>query len=221
LLHRTYAVQEAAVVEAVRDRAEEALVAALQAAKGWHRVVLVAALGDLREPGPGDALLRVCVSASGPGTQDLRCAAVVSLVKRLGPEATADLRAALAQRDGAVREYAVVGLAAVGDETAWPDVLAWLRSRTAPSRSGDPATGAAVHFLLRHLAGRTTDERAALVAALRARWPVLEQDGVAGWLSSHWPGIEPGSTPAEPTAVDGGHWARLPLFAAAATLELD
>jgi hypothetical protein len=219
LLHRTYAVQEAAVAEAVRGREEDALAAALAAAKGWSRVVLAAALGDLRAPGPGDAALRACLAASGSGTQDLRCATVVALTKRLGPAATPDLRAALAQRDGAVREYAIAGLAAVGDATAWPDVLEWLRSRRSPSRNADPPARAAVHYLLRHLGERSEDERAELVRVLHKVWPVLEQDGVTGWLVSTWPGVEPASKElGEPRPVDPEEWLRNPLFAADAHL---
>jgi hypothetical protein len=222
LLHRTYDVQEQAVAEAVRDRAEDALVAALLAAKGWHRVVLAAALGDLRAPGPGDAALRDSVAATGPGTQDLRCASVVSLTKRLGAEATPDLCAALVQRDTGVREYAIVGLAAVGGPAAWPDVLSWLQSRRAPSRGSEPPTRAAVHYLLRHLPTRSAEERAELVRVLRKVWAVLEQDGVTGWLSSVWPGIEPGSTgPGDPAALDAEEWSRIPLFAADAHVPAD
>jgi hypothetical protein len=222
LLHRTYAVQEQAVVQAVRDRAEDALVAALEAAKGWHRVVLAAALGDLRAPGSGDAALRACLAAAGPGTQDLRCASVVSLTKRLGAGATPDLRAALVQRDTGVREYAVVGLAAVGGAEAWPDVLAWLRARRAPTRGSEPPTRAAVHYLLRHLPTCTTDERAELVRVLHKVWGVLEQDGVTGWLSSVWPGVEPGSAGlGEPAALTTDEWSGIPLFAADAHIPSD
>jgi hypothetical protein len=206
----------------VGGRAARALVAALEAAKGWHRVVLAAALGDLRAPGPGDAALRDSLAATGPGTQDLRCASVVALTKRLGADATPDLCAALVQRDTGVREYAIVGLAAVGGPGAWPDVLAWLQSRRAPSRGSEPPTRAAVHYLLRHLPGRSAEERTDLVRALRKVWVVLEQDGVTGWLSSVWPGIEPGSpTQGEPAAPDAGEWSRIPLFAADAHTSAD
>ena len=215
LLHRTYDVQEQAVAEAIRERDEAALADALRAAKGWHRVVLAAALGDLRAPGHADVVLRDCLAITGPGTQDLRCAALVSLTKRLGAAASSDLRAALAQRDAGLRDYAVVGLAAVGDAEAWPDVLAWLRSRRAPSRGSEPPTRAAAHYLLRHLPERSADEHAELVRVLRKVWAVLEQDGVTGWLASAWPGVEPGSAgPAGPAVVDPQEWSRIPLFAA-------
>lgn len=211
LLHPREAVYEPALDEALATRDDDALAAALRSAKGWKRVIFAAALGDLRQAGPGDEALREAAAVTGPGTQDLRCASVLSLAKRLGPRATADLRLALSSKDAAVRDYAVMSLAAVGDASAWPEVLAWLGSRRSRSRSHDPPAASALHYLLRHLPEQDPGSLEALRTTVRRVWPVLEQDGVTTWLLSLWPGIADDGVPGVPDPDD---WRRHPLFAA-------
>lgn len=212
-----------ALREAVAARDEGSLVQALRASEGWHRVIFAAALGDLPRSRAGDDALREAAAATGPGSRDLRCAALVALSKRLDREATPDLRAALGQRDAAVREYAIVCAAAVGDSSAWPEVLDWLRHRRTPSRTFPVTeTQAAVHYLLRELpAGE--EARQELVTVLRNVWTILEKDRVAAWLESIWPGVQPGGPgvtklPA-PSAVNPDEWRSNPMFSAPATSE--
>jgi hypothetical protein len=220
LLHRSRRVREEALREAIADRAEEALAEALLRGDRWDRVMLAAVLGDFSAPGPADPALREAAATSGPGTQDLRCASLVSLTKRLGAAATPVLRAALTQRDAIVRDYAVTCLAAVGDAAAWPDVLIWLRGRRTRSRAvTDPATPAAAHYLLRHLPERSAQDRDHLAAAFRRAWPILEQDGVTEWLASVWPELQQPDSDhlrSMPREVDPDEWRRKPLFTATA-----
>lgn len=213
LLHRREIVFDPAVGEAVAAGAEEELLEALRGAAGFTRVVLAAALGDLRRPGPADALLRELVRTAGPRTQDLRSAALVALAKRLGPAATDDFREALSTKDGGVRGYALACLAAVGDDRAWPDVLVWLRTARPARVFGHTPLACAVIYLARGLEARGAEDRQALVALLRRRWSVLVQDGAASELDNWWPEVAPDG-PAEPGPP--GELPRLaeePLFA--------
>lgn len=215
LRDRNPSAQEQALRDAVAARADAELADALGRETGWRRVALVAALGDLRAPGPADAVLREAAGSTGPGARDLRCASLVALAKRLGAGATPDLRVAVGTRDRDVCDYAVICLAAVGDPTAWPEVLAWLGRRRSSFTDAEPATAAAAHYLLRHVRTREPRDREALAATFRRAWPVLEEDGVTSWLTSIWPGINPsdadGPTPL-PEPVDPDEWRRKPLF---------
>lgn len=201
LLHRRTQVSDAALVEAVIEGAEAALIEAQGQAKGWNRVSLIAALGDLPSSEPGDALLREVARRDGPQTRDLRCAALVALAKRRGAAATEDFRAALAQRDSPVREYALACLAAFGDDSAWPEALAWLAKAKTPHNGLQPPTGSAVTYLCRHVASRTDEERAALVSLLRNKWSLLVEDQVTGGLVGFWPEVRPGGPDDVPPPV--------------------
>ncbi len=203
MLHRRSQVREAALVEAVVEGAEAELIEAQRQANGWHRVPLVAALGDVATSGPGDALLRDAARQDGPQTRDLRCAALVALAKRLGASATQDFRAALAQRDSALREYALACLATFGDDAAWPEVSEWLAKVKTPYNGLQPPTANAVTYLCRHVAGRTDEDRAALVSLLREKWSVLVEDGVAEGLVRLWPDVRPGGPDDVPPPVAG------------------
>ncbi len=100
-----------------------------------ERVYLAAALGDATGDG-GIEELRVTARTTGPHTVDLRCASLLALAKRLHEAATADLVVGLGDRDRSVRDYALLGLAAWGDPSAWGSVLAELKNRVRrPSRS--------------------------------------------------------------------------------------
>jgi hypothetical protein len=59
---------------------------------------------------------------------DRRCAAVVALAKRIGADASGVLRECLQDDDESVRSYAIQGLAAVGDDGAWAEVLEILQA---------------------------------------------------------------------------------------------
>ncbi len=192
LPHRRSQARDAALVEAVIEGAEAALIDAQGQAKGWYRVPLIAALGDLPPSESGDSLLREVARRDGPQTRDLRCAALVALAKRQGAAATEDFREALPNRDSAVREYALACLAAFGDDSAWREVLDWLTKAKTPYNGLQPPTGAAVTYLCRHVAGRSADERVALVSLLRNKWSLLEQDGVTESLIDFWPQVRPG-----------------------------
>lgn len=135
---------------------------------------------DRRPGGPAfkqarDSILREVARRDGPQTRDLRCAALVALAKRQGAAATEDFRLALSQRDSAVREYALTCLAAFGDDSAWREVSDWLTKARTPHNGFQPPTGAAVTYLCRHVAGRSADERAALVFLLRNKWTFLSR----------------------------------------------
>jgi hypothetical protein len=222
LLDQKSTISDAAVAEAVRTADDEALATALRSARGWHRVVLAAAAGDLRQPGSSDAVLKELAGSAGPGTRDLRCTSLVAITKRTGVAATPVLLDALSQRDPAVREYAVLCLAAVGDARAWDAVLEWLRRRTQPARTIAPPSQAAVHYLIRHLPERTEDDRREVVRVIRKAWPVLAAEGTTQWLSAIWPAVEPDGPmePGTPPRLDAADWRRHAVFAAPAVARL-
>ncbi len=93
----------------------------------YERVHLAAALGY----GSGEAgvdELRWAAQETGPHTMDLRCAALLALAKRVGSDATDDFALALSDKTGAVREYSIMCLAAVGNGSARQAAFAQLRS---------------------------------------------------------------------------------------------
>lgn len=92
-----------------------------------ERLYLAAALG-YGSGGAGIEELRSAAIETGPDTTDLRCASILGLAKRLGDEATQVLALALSDRAGAVREYAMTCLAAVGDGSAYEVAFSQLRS---------------------------------------------------------------------------------------------
>jgi hypothetical protein len=96
--------------------------------QGLGQVRAVALLGDLSGT-HGAAALRRLVHAVGPGSRDVRCVSLLALAKRCGVEASAVLTEALSDRDGTVKDYAVIGLAGAGDGRAWDRV--WGGSRSA------------------------------------------------------------------------------------------
>jgi hypothetical protein len=165
-----------ALVEQLRVRAE------------WsERVYLVAALGDATGDG-GIAELRVTARATGPHTVDLRCASLLALAKRLREEATADLVVGLGDRDRSVRDYALLGLAAWGDPSAWGAVLAELKNRVRrPSRARPqtPPEVVAVCYLVRTASADQINE---LAAVLERGWPRLNPE-IREPLQGFWPGL--------------------------------
>ena len=92
-----------------------------------NRIGLAACLG-FGSGVAGIEELRSAAKVTGPGTTDLRCASLLALAKRAGPDATEDLALALSERLGAVRQYAMMGLAAVGNGSAHETTFSLLRS---------------------------------------------------------------------------------------------
>ena len=114
-----WAAFERAVQDAVAagEAGERALADALPRLGRERQVVVAAELGDTGGHAGNEALRDAVLT--GAVSQDLQCAALLALAKRRGTAATADLLASLASRSGAVKSYAVIGLAHVGDDSAW------------------------------------------------------------------------------------------------------
>ncbi|MBN1091563.1 hypothetical protein JKP75_02600 [Blastococcus sp. TML/M2B] len=212
---------EAAVRAAVELGAEgDRLLAGLDGLRGWRPVVVVAALGEVDGP-HGGAVLRRAIASRGRGTSDLRCAALLALAKREKASASAELSEAVGDADAAVRDYAVMSLAAVGDGRAWYAVLARLTAtlgRTRKTEAGDDLSPVvlAVVYLLRHV-GEDDGQAEAVVSLLRRRWSRLT-DRERRWFGQHWPAVVPGSSGAgEPALPDPAALQRWllddPLFA--------
>jgi len=201
------------------------LLAGLEGLRGWRVVYVIAALGDV-EGAHGGAVLRRTIASRGRGTSDLRCAALLALAKREQAGASEVLSEAVDDADAAVREYALMGLAAVGDERAWDAVLARLTAtlaRTRKTEAGDDLSPVvlAVVYLLRHV-GEGDGRAEAVVSLLRRRWSRLT-DREQRWFGEHWPAVAPGPgaagepAPPEPAALQ--RWLLdEPLFARPALL---
>lgn len=175
----------------------ELLAEQLRRRTAWlERVFLAAVLGDARGSG-GIEELRACTRETGPHTVDLRCASLLALTKRIGPDATPDLQAALSDRNRAVRDYALICLAARGDASAWETVLTELARRVRVSSKGEHG-GAnepeAVHYLV-----RTADAngRRRLGELLKKSWDRLMPE-FKERLIRFWPSLTPGEPLADP-----------------------
>jgi hypothetical protein len=215
---------EAAVRAAVELGAEgDRLLAGLDGLRGWRAVDAVAALGDV-DGAHGGAALRNTIASRGRGTSDLRCAALLALAKREKAGASDVLSEAVDDADAAVRDYAVMGLAAVGDGRAWDAVLARLTAtlgRTRTTEAGDDLSPVvlAVVYLLRHV-GEDDGRAETVVSLLRRRWPRLTYREQR-WFGEHWPAVAPGLAGAgEPALPDPAALQRWllddPLFARSA-----
>ena len=187
---------------------EARLVRMLDSLTGFDKVLAVAALGDAQgDNGPG--VLRALLAVPQRST-DLRCAALLALAKRQGSAASDVLAGHLSRVPVAVRDYAIVGLAAVGDDRAWPEVHTILRrelDRPRPTVQPQRLIPELKQFkvlktmtyLVRHLATSPGERTLLLVDSLRSRFDrlyLLEQD----WLSTRWPGIAPGGP--DPVRID-------------------
>jgi hypothetical protein len=180
-------------------------VAVLPELPATRRTLAVAALGDARGPA-GPAALRGVLSTEKH--EDPVCAALLALAKRCGPDASADLFATLSHRSGAVKDYALLGLAGAGDGRACDAVFARLRQLLARAdrRSADvhqPAVAAAVCYLGRHLDDTGCTRLAEL---LRRRWDRLGE-GEREWLGGVWPELR-----GRPDPEVLREWVRRPLF---------
>lgn len=177
-------------------------------------VVVAAHLGDLWG-NTGDDALRRAVRSSGPGSRDVRCAALISLARRLGAGATPDLLVGLAASDAPVREYALAALAGAGpgDESGWAPVLQHIDSAL---RRGRRVRGSdSVSCALAYLSQNTADpaRRSEIVTFIRLHWDALGQES---WIAKFWPAASPAgpdshAAPAPDTASIQ-EWAQDPLF---------
>jgi hypothetical protein len=180
-----------AIRNALRDRHADSLLAQMLPEADHDKTMIAAALGDLRGDS-GTAALREVIRVSGPRTRDLRCAALLAFAKRSGVDATPELCAALTSPDGAVKDYAVIGLAGVGDDRAWSAVFDRLcaisgrGSRTMNLSEVDVA----VAYLAQHL-GNDVERRRRLVESVRRHWS-KRRDDEREWFATYWPDAQPG-----------------------------
>ena len=223
LRHRSHTSFDQAVRDAVLEGpgGEAELAVALGDVPESRRVEIAAALGDARGDA-GPAALRRILEA--PAQRDLTCAALLALAKRCATEATADLASALASRDGVVKDYAMLGLAGAGDDTAWDEAFGRLKQLL--RRPGPPATlnlrflsvqspvAAAICYLGRHLDGPGGHRTVRLVGELQDRWDYVGS-GEKQWLAQVWPECTAGRNASAIPAPDGRRlqqWIRDPLF---------
>ncbi|MEJ5869070.1 hypothetical protein WDV85_15105 [Pseudokineococcus sp. 5B2Z-1] len=162
-------------------------------------VAVAAGLGDVRGPA-GDAALREVLHVGGAGTSDLRTVATLSLAKRGGAAASADLVSAWGARDWGTRMSALHCLAAVGDDRAASSVHGWLARRLRARRAQAMAMPTDVVLGLAYLLRHASPDAPALVALVRERWARLEPEEQE-WVGEQWPGAAPGGPPPEEVAV--------------------
>jgi hypothetical protein len=178
---------------------EARLVGMLGSLRGFDKVMVVAALGDAQGD-EGIPALRNLLAVPQPSV-DLRCAALLALAKRAGAEASDVLAAHLTRVPAAVADYAIIGLAGVGDDRAWSEVhrkLSRQLDRPPPAVQPREITPGlkqfqvllSVAYLARHLNGSPAERIPRLVATLRSRFDRLYQVE-RDWLSEHWAGIAP------------------------------
>jgi hypothetical protein len=174
--------------------------------------MFAAHLGDL-DGDAGESALERAAHATGRGSRDLRCAALLALAKRRGEQASATLLEGLTARDRDVKDYAVIGLAGAGDDRAWDDVFALLPALLRRThRARDPSeVETALGYLAQHV--DDAERRHRLVAYIRAHWSTIGEDQ---WFSRFWPPAGPTGPPIEevgpPSAAPIRAWARDPLF---------
>lgn len=195
---------EVALQTAVDSGAEgDRLLAELDGLKGWRQVLVVAALGDVRGPAGGTVLLRA-ISTEGSGASDVRCAAALALAKRNEPGATQALAGLVDDRDHAVRLYALFGLAAIGDGSAYALVLARVRAMLARRRTLEAADFSpltlGVTYLLRHV-HQDVERTPELTTLLRRGWQRMTP-AEQGWFTEHWPDLHTGDNSARPERPD-------------------
>jgi len=203
LRHGKWNILHDAVREAIDagEVGESLLATVLLESSGTRQVTCAAALGDA-SGSAGPAALRTVLHRAD-AFRDLKCASLLALAKRCGSAASGDLAEALGSRDAAVKEYAVLGLAAVGDGRAWEEVLhrlrKILRNRERPDYGPPTPVQTAISYLARH-AGADGERLKRIVVAVRRGWPGLLQIE-RGWLEARWPRVEPDIAPDDQVAL--------------------
>jgi hypothetical protein len=181
------------------DVGDASLADALPVVTKDRRVMIAAALGDMRGDAGSEALRK---AIDGPGaSRDLRCAGLLALAKRCGASASADFARHLASSDSAVKRYAMHCLAGAGDDRAWDHALKRLDQIVDRPRinANDPSEVAiAIGYLARHVLATGSSRSTTLITWIRDHWDVLTGDE-RRWLGKHWPGCAP--TGGEPAAV--------------------
>jgi len=200
------------VLDAFLDPHADALLAEmLDAAKdSFDKATIAGVLGDFKGDA-GSAALRRATEVTGPGTRDLRCVALLALAKRDGEAASPQLRAALARKDAVVKDYAVIGLAGAGDDSAWDEVFDRLPALLKRAQRALPSEVAmALAYLAQHL-DQPRQER--LVRFVRRHWLAIRE---VGWFKRYWPDAGPDGPPIDavnvPDTAGLRAWARSPLF---------
>ena len=204
---------------------DEDLVSELGKARGFRRVEIAATLGD-SEGEVGPAQLRRLLQETGPGTSDLRCAALLALAKRCKEHAHDDYAAAFHSKDAGTRSYAVLALSAYGRDGLWEEVADRL-VKTLKRRDRRGSEPSDVVLMIVYLARHTAKDAwrlPALVGMIRQHWAGLEPRGgdeAKRWVESYWPDAPPtGPPPDEVSAPDTAAmelWIRKnPLFASLA-----
>lgn len=218
LRHQRWDAFEHALVDAIAIGAEgeAALVEVLPSLPRDRQVMVAVALGDAKGAA-GPAALRSAMHRTD-GSRDLRCAALLALAKRCGEAASADLAEMLAHRDGAVKDYALLGLAGAGDDRAWDAVVKRLHQLVRrPSRSEVPSSRlVAVCYLARHAYGAGTQRTIRLVDEVRSAWDQLDPELERPWFDEYWPSARPDGPPAHHVVPPDPQvlldWVRHPLF---------
>ena len=213
---------EEALAETLRNQTGENLLTSLWGKLSRPRKLrIVYALGMTSGKDMYVGLLRRALNATGRGSRDLRCVALMSLAKRQGAAATTDLLAVFAStKDRDIRGYVVSALAFIGDDTAWDVVAAWLEVELQrPGRPGSnpPLAALGFSYLTRHGAS-SVDRRIHVVRLARLTWPMLDRDE-RDWFRAHWNQALPGGVEAAlvslPDEEEIRHWVeRQPLFRA-------
>jgi len=182
---------------------DEDLIAELQKARGFRRTEIAAELGDSQgETGPDQ--LRRLLRESGPGTSDLRCAALLALAKRCRDEAHDDYAVAFHSKDAGTRDYAMLALGAYGRDGLWEEVaerlVKTLRNRKRRGSAPPSEVVVQIVYLVRH-ASEESGRPARLVAILRQYWAGL--DPASGdhdneqWIKDFWPEASPEGPPVD------------------------
>jgi hypothetical protein len=202
---------------------DDQLLRRYDSAAGRDKDSIMVALGDT----PGHLGVRLLQDVVGDRTAptDRRCAAVVALAKRIGADASGILRECLQDDDDeSVRSYAIQGLAAVGADGAWAEVLEIFQAAIV-EQVPIPPFGIAwetlslqstvlpmICYLGRHLGVPGRGER--VTKMVRENWSHL-YTSEQRWFDEFWPECNPerpdrGSAHPDPRALS--EWARQPLL---------
>ena len=184
-------------IDALRECAQSggagdsALADALPAVTKDRRVMIAAALGDMKGDAGSEAL-RKAIDVPG-ASRDLRCAGLLALAKRCGSSASADFARHLASSDFVVKSYAMHCLAGAGDDRAWDQALRRLDQIVKQPRrnTNDPSDVAiTIGYLARHVLATGSHRSMALITWIREHWDALTGDE-RRWLGTLWPGCGP------------------------------